>query len=337
MLLLPDHSLATLNTLAVPAQARAYVPATRTEQVVAALTLAQEKRWPLLPLGGGSNIVLTGDFAGMVLHLQSKGIEKVDEDSRHVYVRVAAGENWHQLVEYSLQQHWWGLENLALIPGNVGAAPIQNIGAYGVELEEVFEELQALEVNSGLAVTFSREACEFRYRDSVFKGRLRDRYIITHVILRLNKQPELRLEYPALHAACAHLSQRELTPQKVSELVADIRRTKLPDPAQIPNAGSFFKNPVVSVQQFNELQQAFPGLVAYPQPRGVKLAAGWLIEQAGWRGFTEQGVAVHDRQALVLTNPGRSSGKVILALAERIVQSVVDLFGVVLETEPRIY
>ncbi len=337
MLVLPDHSLAACNTLAVPATARAYISAATDADVVEVLALAREHNWPLLPLGGGSNIVLVGDFSGAVLHLQSRGIEKVGEDSHHIYVRVAAGENWHQLVQYTLAQGWWGLENLSLIPGSVGAAPIQNIGAYGVELEEVFEELVALDVASGLPVTFSREACEFCYRDSIFKGRLRDRYVITQVTLRLNKQPELRLDYPALQAAAAALDSRELTPQAVSELVCGIRRAKLPDPALVPNVGSFFKNPVVDVARFAELQQAFPEMVAYPQPEGVKLAAGWLIERAGWRGFEEGGVAVHSQQALVLTNPGRCSGRAVLALAERIVQSVVETFGVTLEMEPRVY
>lgn len=337
MLVLPDHSLATCNTLAVPARARAYISAASHEDVVEALALAREHNWPLLPLGGGSNIVLAGDFNGAVLHLQSRGIEKLDEDNRHIYVRVAAGENWHQLVEYSLAREWWGLENLSLIPGSVGAAPIQNIGAYGVELEEVFEELVAVDVSSGLPVTFSREACEFRYRDSIFKGRLRDRYVITQVTLRLGKQPELRLDYPALQAATAALDPRELTPRAVSELVCGIRRAKLPDPALVPNVGSFFKNPVVDTARFAELQQAFPDMVAYPQPGGVKLAAGWLIERAGWRGFEEDGVAVHSHQALVLTNPGRRSGRAVLALAERIAQSVVEAFGVTLEMEPRVY
>lgn len=337
MLVLPDYSLAACNTLAVPASARAYISVTSDTDVVEALALATEHHWPLLPLGGGSNIVLAGDFSGAVLHLGLRGIEQVGEDSEHVYVRAAAGENWHAFVQHCLARQWWGLENLSLIPGTVGAAPIQNIGAYGVELEEVFHELVAIDVASGLPVTFTREACEFRYRHSIFKGRLQDRYIITQVTFRLPKTPALNLGYPALKMLTDQVKPQALNPQTVSDLVCQIRRQKLPDPAVIPNVGSFFKNPVVDAARFASLQQTHPDIVAYPQPAGVKLAAGWLIDRAGWRGYEEGGVAVHAEQALVITNPGRRSGRVVLALAERIVQSVVETFGVTLEMEPRVY
>jgi UDP-N-acetylmuramate dehydrogenase len=338
-LYLPDFNLQAHNTLAVPARARYFVSVSTGEELREALAFVKMEKLPLLALGGGSNLILRADFPGVVVHINLLGKTLVREDSEYVWLRVAAGENWHQLVEHCLKRHYWGLENLSLIPGSVGAAPIQNIGAYGVELESVFEELQALEVSSGNSLSFDRDACEFGYRDSVFKHRLRDSCIITSVILKLHKVPKFTLEYPALRAALADVSPAEITPQMVSDAVCRVRRSKLPDPHDLPNVGSFFKNPIISREQLLALQQRFPDIVSYPVNEGqAKLAAGWLIDKAGWRGHIgASGVAVHSQQALVITNPERAPGSAVLALAEAIQASVLREYGVRLEPEPRIY
>lgn len=304
---------------------------------MAALKFAKENNLPLLVLGGGSNIVLHDDFPGLAIHIQFMGKELVREDAEHFYIKAAAGENWSDFVDYCLDEQAWGLENLSLIPGNVGAAPIQNIGAYGVELKDVFSELTALEIKSGLSITFTAEACQFGYRDSVFKNALKDQFIITSVTFKLAKTPALKIHYPALRDALANVPADKITPELVSQVVCDIRRSKLPDPKTIPNVGSFFKNPVVSTTTLASIQQAFPNVVAYPvDENSVKLAAGWLIDRAGWRGFSK-GAAVHEQQALVLTNPNRLNGSAVLEVAELIKASVLSTFGVELEQEPRNY
>jgi UDP-N-acetylmuramate dehydrogenase len=335
-LYLPQFNLQKFNTLAVPAVADFFVSVSTEAELWDALKFARERNLPMLLLGGGSNIVLQHNFPGLVVHIRLMGKELIGEDNDFYYVRAAAGENWHELVEYCLDNHYWGLENLSLIPGSVGAAPIQNIGAYGVELKDVISELTALDIKSGLSVTFPKDACQFGYRDSIFKQALLDKYVITSVTLQLRKQPRLILEYPALKQALANCDH-PVTPADVSEIVCNIRRSKLPDPQKIPNVGSFFKNPIVSERKLAELKDAFPDLVFYPAGDGeFKLAAGWLIEKAGWKGF-EGEACVHSSQALVLTNPHHRPGTDVLALAERIRQSVAKLFGVGLEQEPRNY
>lgn len=337
-LFLPHFNLQKFNTLAVPALAQYFVSVKTDDELREALAFARTENLPLLLLGGGSNIVLRADFRGLVIQIKLQGKEVVDENDEFVWLKVAAGENWHQLVEYSLDNALYGLENLSLIPGSVGAAPIQNIGAYGVEIKELVAELSALNIRSGLSVTFTNESCQFGYRDSIFKQSLKDQYVITSVTFRLRKQPQLNLTYPALRAALANIAEEDITPQQVSAAVIDIRQTKLPDPAVIPNVGSFFKNPVISQQQFDALKAEHPAIVSYPAAANqIKLAAGWLIDQAGWRGREVGGAVVHELQALVLTNPLRSSGQAVLALAELIKKSVFEQFGVILEMEPRIY
>lgn len=337
-LILPEFDLSRLNTLAVPAKARAYVSVQSRQELVEAIKVAQQEDWPILPLGGGSNIVLRKDFPGLVIHMNLRGIELEAEDSNHVWVRVQAGENWHHWVTHSLAMNWFGLENLSLIPGSVGAAPIQNIGAYGVELETVLTELSAVNIASGLSVTFTRDNCGFAYRDSVFKHALRDQYIITSVRFKLSKEPHLQLQYPVLRERLQNYNPQEVTAQLVSDLICTIRREKLPDPAELPNVGSFFKNPVVTRQQFDRLRRTEPGVVGYPQKDDkVKLAAAWLIDRAGFKGQSVAGVSVHSKQALVLTNPARLGGDRVLTCAEKIRQQVRARFQVELEIEPRIY
>jgi len=330
--------LQPFNTLAVPARARYYARVTQPQQLPRLLGFAREQALPVLVLGGGSNLVLQSDYPGMVLHMIMAGREKRGEDAEHIWLKVAAGENWHELVQYSLEKEYWGLENLSLIPGSVGAAPIQNIGAYGVELKDRFEALEAVELASGETRVFSKDDCRFGYRDSIFKRELKDRYLITSVTFKLNRHPHLKISYPALKEELRELPLDALSPRDVSEAVCRIRRRKLPDPAELPNVGSFFKNPVVGLSQFLELQILHPGMVSYPvDSQHVKLAAGWLIERAGWKGVTRGGVSVHAEQALVLTNAGQAMGSEVLALAEEIRTSIASEYGIDLETEPRIY
>ncbi|HTF94876.1 MAG TPA: UDP-N-acetylmuramate dehydrogenase [Cellvibrio sp.] len=335
-LFLPQFNFQKFNTLAVPAVANYFVSVQNDDELREAMAFAKVKCLPLLILGGGSNIVLRADFPGLVIHIKTRGLKVIAEDDEFVWIKAAAGENWHQLVQYCLNQGFYGLENLSLIPGSVGAAPIQNIGAYGVELKDVFAELTAINIQSGLAVTFTKENCRFGYRDSIFKQALKDQYVITSVTLKLGKLPRLNLDYPALRNVLS--GQQDISPGQVSAAVIAIRQSKLPDPADIPNVGSFFKNPVISLQQFEAIKSKFPSLVSYPALDGkVKLAAGWLIDQAGWKGKEVDGAKVHADQALVLTNPGRQSGASVLALAALIVTSVREIFGVDLEMEPRVY
>jgi UDP-N-acetylmuramate dehydrogenase len=337
-LFFPHFDIQKFNTLAVPAIARYFVDVQSEEDLREAMVFAKTENLPLLVLGGGSNIVLRADFPGLVIHMKSRGLDVIAENEEAVLLRAAAGENWHHLVTYALGNGYYGLENLSLIPGSVGAAPIQNIGAYGVELKDVFLELTAVNIQSGLTVTFNKESCRFGYRDSIFKQSLKDQYVITSVTLKLRKAPQLNLNYPALRSALGDVPENEISPEQVSAAVIAIRQSKLPDPGKIPNVGSFFKNPVIPADQFKLLMQRFPGLVSYPAgEHQVKLAAGWLIDQANWRGREIDGVKVHAEQALVLTNPGKRSGAAVLQLAAQVVASVKEKFGVDLEMEPRVY
>jgi UDP-N-acetylmuramate dehydrogenase len=289
-------------------------------------------------LGGGSNILFTHDRNGWVLKNEIPGIEKINEDENHVYVAVGAGENWHKLVLHSIENDWAGLENLSLIPGNTGASPMQNIGAYGVELKDVFFELEAWHLNDKTLVKFSAADCAFGYRESVFKNKHRNQFVITKVVFRLNKTPQFNISYGAIKEELEKAGVTTLTIRAVSDAVVRIRKSKLPDPAVIGNAGSFFKNPEVPAEQFEQLKTAFPSIVGYPATVGnVKLAAGWLIEQAGWKGFREGDAGCHAKQALVLVNYGAAKGSEILSLSEKIKDSVAEKFGVVLHTEVNVF
>ncbi|GAB4417226.1 MAG: UDP-N-acetylmuramate dehydrogenase [Bacteroidia bacterium] len=292
---------------------------------------------PLLILGGGSNVLFLKDYDGIVLKNEILGREVVAETPEAVWLRVGAGENWHDLVLHCVAAGWGGIENLALIPGSVGAAPIQNIGAYGVELKDVFDSLEALDLRSGSIRTFDREACRFGYRDSVFKQEARGRYLITRVTLRLHKPPHvLHTSYGAIAADLA-LRPAPHSIRDVSEVVTQIRQRKLPDPRQIGNAGSFFKNPVIAQAQFEALQARFPAIPSYPDlPGYVKVPAGWLIEQAGWKGHQRGACGVHSEQALVLVNHGGATGAEIYALSEDILQDIAARYGITLEREVNI-
>jgi UDP-N-acetylmuramate dehydrogenase len=298
-------------------------------------------REPRFVLGGGSNVLFTRDFDGLVVQIAMKGVEHVGGDDDAHFVAAAGGENWDGFVRTTIRNGWPGLENLALIPGTVGAAPVQNIGAYGIELAERFASLDALDLASGEVRTMDAVACAFGYRDSVFKHALRDRVVITRVVFRLPKYWSAVRGYADVESRLADAAIDAPTPRQMLDLVTTIRRDKLPDPAKIGNAGSFFKNPIVSRATFDALRVASPDLVAYPEPDGrMKLAAGWLVDRSGWRGRSLAGstgrAAVHDRQALVLVNRGDATGTEILELANAIRQSVTERFGITLDAEPLI-
>lgn len=329
---LENKSLKNLNTFGIDARAR-YFSAFASADELAGLTEWAGARRKLI-LGGGSNILLTRDIDGIVLQNAIKGIELVDEDEEHVYVRTGAGENWTGFVDYCIGRDWAGLENLSLIPGSVGAAPMQNIGAYGVELESVFLELEAWNLADRNIKTFTLGDCEFGYRDSVFKGRYRDQFVILSVTFRLRKSPIFHTAYGAVQEELDRMGVKELSIRAISQAVVAIRRSKLPDPAQIGNAGSFFKNPTIPNEQFASLQEQFPGIVGYRVVLGnTKLAAGWLIEQCGWKGYRRGDAGVHERQALVLVNYGNARGAELEKLGNEIAASVRDKFGVALERE----
>lgn len=282
-------------------------------------------------------MLLTQDVPGLVLRLGIEGIEEVRRDKDSVWVRVGAGVVWHDFVMESLDRGWNGLENLSLIPGSTGAGPMQNIGAYGVELEERFHELEAIDIATGEALTFSHSDCSFRYRDSVFKRDLKGQCVITHVTFRLPLVPDLRLEYGAIREELERAGVDVPDSRTVSGAVSRIRRSKLPDPAAIGNAGSFFKNPVLDREAFAALLEAHPEVPNYPAPNGVKVAAGWLIDRAGWKGHDRGTHGVHDRQALVLVHRGGAQGREIVKLAEDIQDDVLNRFGVSLEREVNLF
>lgn len=330
-----NFPLKPYNTFGIPAKARFFNAFSFVEELEENLMIYSQ--YPIFILGGGSNILFTKDYDGCVLKNEIKGIEIQHEDEEHVYVKVGAGENWHQFVLYCLDHHWAGVENLSLIPGNVGAAPIQNIGAYGVELDDVFWNLEAFHISERTIHTFTRADCEFGYRDSIFKNRYKDDFAILSVTLQLRKKPIFHTSYGAITGELEKMGVKELSIKAVSQAVINIRSFKLPDPKAIPNAGSFFKNPEVPVEKYEELKAKFPEIVAYPLAKGtVKLAAAWMIEQCGWKGYRKDDAGCHEKQALVLVNYGNAKGEEIYDLSEQILQSVNKKFGVLLEREVNI-
>ena len=338
MQILRAESLRTRNTLCLQSEARALVEVSSADELTDALDWACAEGLPVLPLGTGSNVVLAGDLDALVLIQQERVVQVLEDADERVELRVSAGHDWHALVQHTLDQGFYGLENLALIPGTVGAAPIQNIGAYGVELERFVTSVHARDIASGSALTLSAKECDFGYRDSVFKGELRDKLVITAVDLRLSRKALPDLSYPALRKELEQLGIADPQPEDVFRAVVDVRSRRLPDPQLEPNAGSFFKNPVIGLQQAQALQRDHPQVPTYPQADGrVKVSAAWLIDQAGWKGQCRGGVGVHPGHALVLVNYGSDSGAELLALAAEIADSVEQRFGISLEIEPRVY
>jgi UDP-N-acetylmuramate dehydrogenase len=330
-------SLKVYNSFGIEVRSRGFASFSGQEELASLLEEAGRGKLPVLILGGGSNILFTKDFGGLILKNGIRGIDLIREDEHYVYVRAGAGENWHGFVEVALQRNWAGIENLSLIPGSVGATPMQNIGAYGVEIKDVFYELEAWNLEDNKVYSFSLNDCELGYRDSVFKRRYFGKFVILSVVYRLNKAPKFNIAYGAIREELDHMGVQELSIQAISKAVINIRRSKLPDPAVIGNAGSFFSNPVVSGEQFASLRGVSPGIVGFPNPDGtVKLAAGWMIEQCGWKGYRKGDAGCHAQQALVLVNYGSASGAEIYTLSEEIAQSVKKKFGIELEREVNI-
>jgi UDP-N-acetylmuramate dehydrogenase len=337
MKILENISLKPFNSFGIDAVAAYFASFNSDDELEALLRSETAINNHCLVLGGGSNILLTKDFPGLVMKNEIKGIEVVNETEDQFIIKAGAGENWHQLVLHCVEQGYAGLENLSLIPGNVGASPMQNIGAYGVEIKDVFEALEAFHIKDKSIEKFDREACSFGYRESVFKNKYKGQFIITSVSFRLNKQPLFNTTYGAIQQELERMNVQELSIRAVSQAVINIRSSKLPDPKLIGNAGSFFKNPFVSMEQFELLKDKFPSIVAFPLEGGnFKLAAGWLIEQCGWKGFRQGDAGCYPKQALVLVNYGSAKGAEILDLSEKIIRSVEAKFGVVLEREVNI-
>lgn len=325
-------NLKHLNTFGLDVHAAYYARFQSVEELIGLLNQLPTAEYMIL--GGGSNVLFKADYSGTLLHNHIQGIEVVREDHAHVWVKAGGGMVWHEFVLHCIGQNWGGIENLSLIPGSVGASPMQNIGAYGVEIKDVFDSLEALEVATGTMHTFDREACRFGYRESVFKRELKNQFVITSVTFRLDKHHHIHTAYGAINDELSAMGVTIPTIRDVSSAVIRIRQSKLPDPKEIGNAGSFFKNPVVPNSVVESLKQRYPAMPVYPIDEATsKVPAGWLIEQDGWKGKRFEDYGVHAKQALVLVNYGSATGKQIYDLSGQIIESVKQHFGIELERE----
>jgi UDP-N-acetylmuramate dehydrogenase len=334
MIIQKDIQLKPFNTFGIEATAKYFIEVSSIEQLQEILQNPDYQSTERLILGGGSNMLLTKDFEGLVIKIAIKGFEVVNENEDNIWLKVGAGVVWHDLVLQCVNQNYAGMENLSLIPGTVGAAPMQNIGAYGIEIKEVFEELQALEIATGEIKNFDKAMCNFGYRESIFKHEAKGKYIILNVTFKLNKRPTFHIEYGAIKDTLAEMNISEMSIKSISDAVIHIRQSKLPNPAEIGNAGSFFKNPEIPNTQFEALKAQFPTIPSYPvSETTTKVPAGWLIEQAGWKGQRFGNVGVHAKQALVLVNYGGGKGEEIKELSQKIQASVKEKFGIQLSAE----
>lgn len=332
-----NQSLKQYNTFGIEVSAKAFIEIFNEEELREVLFSEDLINQKKIILGGGSNILFTKDFDGIVIKNSIPGIKIVKETDSHVFIEAGAGVVWHELVLYCIERNFGGIENLSLIPGTAGAAPMQNIGAYGQELKDVFYSLRGISLISGETETYFNEDCKFGYRTSIFKKELKDKFVITSVTLVLSKKPEINIEYGAIKNELEKLHPEKITIKDVSDVVIAIRKSKLPDPNEIGNAGSFFKNPVIAEEKYFELKNKYDDIVGYPQgSRQVKIAAGWLIEKAGWKGKRIGEAGSHVKQSLVLVNYGNASGTDILNLARQIKNSVFEKFGIMLEEEVNI-
>ncbi|HTE48919.1 MAG TPA: UDP-N-acetylmuramate dehydrogenase [Candidatus Paceibacterota bacterium] len=341
-----NYSLSKLNTFGISVNARFFVEVNNEQGLKEIFSAPEFKNSKKLFLGGGSNVLFTKDFDGLVILNKLKGIEVLKEDSKNVAIRCMGGDIWHDLVIFATDRGLWGIENLSLIPGTVGAAPMQNIGAYGAELKDVLQNVEAYSVSDGVKKVFSNGECEFGYRDSIFKNELKGKYFITAITLKLSKIPKPNLSYKILRefleksarnapgiAGAGRNKIVSYTPKDISDAVSRIRKSKLPDPAIIPNAGSFFKNIFVSGEKMKELLAIYPEMPTFEENKIIKIPSGWLIEQCGWKGKRLGNVGVHERQAVVLVNYGSASGAEVLALADKIIAEVKEKFGLELVPE----
>jgi len=339
-----NYNLSKLNTFGISANAKFFIEIHNEQDLKELFNTSEFKDAKKVFLGGGSNVLFTKDFDGLVILNKLKGIEILSEDAESVVIRCMGGEIWHDLVIFTVERNLWGIENLSLIPGTVGAAPMQNIGAYGVELESVLVNVEAYEISTGKKLVFSKNECKLGYRNSIFKNEMKGKYFITAITLKLSKKENKNLSYKAL---TDHLEKNKIkvqNPRDISDAVSYIRKSKLPDPAIIPNAGSFFKNVFVEPAELEKLQKTYPEMPYFeeetsPQPspgrrgREIKIPAGWLIEKCGWKGKRLGNVGVHEKQALVLVNYGRAKGEEVLTLAHKIIADVKDKFGLDLVPE----
>jgi UDP-N-acetylmuramate dehydrogenase len=330
-----NFSLKKLNTFGIEAKAKYFIAFHSIEELKTILSLPEYKNEKLLILGGGSNLLFTSDFFdGLVLQNKIKGIEIIKESNDEVIIKSGAGENWHELVLYAISKNWGGMENLSLIPGTVGAAPMQNIGAYGVEIKDFFVSLEAYEIATGNLKTFFLEECAFGYRSSIFKHEAKGKYIICAVSFKLSKKPSFNTSYGAIADTLKEMGVTQPSVKTISDAVIHIRQTKLPDPKVIGNAGSFFKNPEIPVFSFEKIKSDYPEVPSYPTVSGMtKVPAGWLIEKCGWKGKVVGHTGVHKNQALVLVNYGEAKGEEIKTLSIEIQKSVKAKFGIELEAE----
>jgi UDP-N-acetylmuramate dehydrogenase len=329
MVIYQNISLKPYNTFGLEAKAAQFVECSTVEEVqVLCITFNLSQR-EILVLGGGSNVLLTKDFEGMVVKMNLKGIERVNETEEHIFIKANSGENWHEFVLYCVEKGYGGVENLSLIPGCIGAAPMQNIGAYGVEVKDVIEEVQAVEISTGIKTSFSNAACKFGYRESIFKNEAKGKYIITSVTYKLSKKPQLNISYGAIKDVLQEKGIGTPSLKDVSDAVIAIRSSKLPDPKVLGNSGSFFKNPEIDAAIYEQLKASYPTIPGYPTASNqIKVPAGWLIEQCGWKGKRVGNTGAHKDQALVLVNYGNATGDEIFGLALEIQKSVKEKFGI---------
>ena len=337
MNIIENYPLLKLNTFGIDVKAKYFTSINTINELIEVTKTNVFKDLELLILGGGSNILFTKDFDGLVILNNIKGKEIIDQNQQSIFLKIGAGENWHELVMYCVDNGWGGIENLSLIPGNTGTAPMQNIGAYGVEIKETFVELEALEISSGKIVKFNNSDCEFGYRESVFKNKMKNQYIILNITLELKKNPVLNINYGDVKAILESQNIKNPGIKEVSNAIISIRQSKLPDPKKIGNSGSFFKNPIVSLNQLELIKKKYPNVVNYEiNENEFKIAAGWLIERAGWKGKKFNNYGIHEKQALVLVNYGLANGMEIFELSEKIILDIKDKFGITLEREVNI-
>jgi UDP-N-acetylmuramate dehydrogenase len=338
MRLLENYPLQDITTFHARVFAKYYTVFSSPEFLKQILSSPELKTMPFILLGGGSNVLFTGDFNGVIIRNAIEGIEVISQDEDTIFIKANAGEKWHDFVLYCVNRNYGGIENLSLIPGTVGAGPIQNIGAYGVELKDVLHEVEAMNIRTLEIRKFSNAECKFGYRDSIFKEEEKGNYIILSVIVRLNKNPKVNVSYGSLSKELESMGVANPTIKDVSNAVIRIRSSKLPDPDKLGNAGSFFKNPVIPNKQFEKIKENHPTIVSFPATEGyTKLAAGWLIEQCGWKGKRIGDAGVHKDQALVLVNYANATGKEIYELSTLVINSVKEKFGIELEREVNIF
>jgi UDP-N-acetylmuramate dehydrogenase len=333
MQILKDYDLTKLNTFGISAHAKFFIELNNELDLMELFLSSEFKNNEKLFLGGGSNILFTKDFEGIVVLNKLKGIEILEENSEYVFIKSMGGEIWHDLVLFTVNKNYWGIENLSLIPGTVGAAPIQNIGAYGVELKDVLENVEAYEIKTGQKRVFKKEECEFGYRDSIFKNKLKGEYFISAITLKLNKLEKLNINYKILQEYLVENKIEIKNSKDISEAIASIRRSKLPDPAIMGNAGSFFKNIFIDHKKAEEIKLKYPDVSLFEDNDLVKISAAWLIEKCGWKGKRVGNVGMHEKQALVLVNYGGATGEEVKDFSEQIITSVFSKFRIKLERE----